>query len=120
MAIALMGSEITRRKHFGGENQIKSESENSPKLPWRGKHARRRHEITRQTPFGGEIRHDFAANALFYFSAFGIHLQILDVQEVLRGLGHTSEQGRLFLERTVDDRGSVRKLSFEIPFEDLD
>jgi hypothetical protein len=30
-------SKITRQSHFGGENQFKSQSENPPKQPWRGK-----------------------------------------------------------------------------------
>ena len=34
-----------------------------------------------------------------------IHFQVLDVQEVLCGLGHTPEQGRFPLERAADDTG---------------
>jgi hypothetical protein len=37
-----------------------------------------------------------------------IHFQVLDVQEVLRGLGHTPEQGRFSLERAADNTGIAR------------
>ena len=49
-----------------------------------------------------------------------IHFQVLDVQEVLCGLGHTPEQGRFPLERAADDTRIARKFTFETPFKDSD
>eukprot|EP00831_Metopus_contortus_P007861 TRINITY_DN13017_c0_g1_i1.p2 TRINITY_DN13017_c0_g1~~TRINITY_DN13017_c0_g1_i1.p2 ORF type:complete len:104 (-),score=6.18 TRINITY_DN13017_c0_g1_i1:21-332(-) len=51
-------SEITRQKRLGGENQVKSQSKNPPKPPWRGKTSMDNTRLPVKTILAGNLVHN--------------------------------------------------------------